>query len=169
MNSVPALHSTPTIPPFAWAVAGALVATLLDLTFASVYWLVLHHLSPERVMQSIAANWGWGRDAYRGGFDTAALGAGLFFARMVLLAVIYQLAARRYTALVERPYTWGALFGLAIYFSNKYVVVPLIGVMPQTASADKDLAWMYSCILAHMLLIGIPLALFARSSARDDG
>lgn len=167
MNTFPALHSTP-VPPFAWAVAGALVATALDLTFASVYWAVLHDASPVRIMQAIAAYWGWGRDAYSGGIATATLGAALFFARMVLLAVVYQLAARRYTALVERPYAWGALFGLAIYFSNKYVVVPLIGSMPQTAAVDKDLAWMYSCILAHMLLIGIPLALFARSSARDE-
>lgn len=167
MNTFPALHSTP-VPPFAWAVAAALVATTLDLTFACVYWAVLHDASPVRIMQTIAAYWGWGRDAYSGGIATAALGAALFFARMILLAVIYQLAARRYTALVKRPYTWGALFGLAIYLSNKYVVVPLIGSMPQTATVDKDLAWMYSCILAHMLLIGIPLALFARSSARDE-
>lgn len=167
MSAFPLLHST-RVPPFAWAVAGALLATTLDLTFASVYWAALHDLPPARVMQTIAAYWGFGRDAYAGGIATATLGAALFFARMILLAVIYQLAARRYTALVERPYTWGALFGLAIYFSNKYVVVPLIGAMPQAASADNDLAWMYSCILAHMLLVGIPLALFARYSARAD-
>lgn len=167
MSTFPLLHST-RVPPFAWAVAGALLATTLDLTFASVYWAALHDLPPARVMQAIAAYWGFGRDAYAGGIATATLGAALFFARMVLLAVIYQMAARRYTALVERPYIWGALFGLAIYFSNKYLVVPLIGSMPQSASVDTDTAWMYSCIVAHMLLIGIPLALFARSSARDE-
>lgn len=167
MSTFPLLHST-RVPPFAWAVAGALLATTLDLVFASVYWAALHDLPPVRVMQTIAAYWGLGRDAYAGGIATAALGAALFFARMVLLAVIYLLAARRYTTLIERPYTWGSLFGLAIYFSNKYLVVPLIGSMPQSASVDTDTAWMYSCIVAHMLLIGIPLALFARSSARDD-
>lgn len=167
MNTLPALHNTP-VPPFAWAVAGALIATALDLTFAAVYWVALHDVSPVRVMQAIAAYWGWGRDAYAGGMATAVLGATLFFARMLLLAVLYQFAARRYAALIERPYAWGALFGLAIYLSNQYVVVPLIGAMPAKPAFDSDWVWVSSCILAHVLLIGIPLALCSRLAVRDE-
>ncbi len=167
MNTARVLHSTP-VQPWVWIALGALTATALDLIFAAVYWAALHHVSPTTIMQAIAAYWGWGREAYAGGIATAAIGAGLFLARMLLLAAIYHAAARRYPALIERPYTFGALFGLAIYFSNKYIVVPLIASMPQTAAADKDLAWMFSCILAHMLLVGIPLALFSRMASRDE-
>lgn len=167
MNTLPALHST-SVQPWAWIALGAVTATALDLAFAAIYWEALHHVSPATIMQAIAAYWGWGREAYAGGTAFAALGAGLFLARMLLLAALYHLAARRYTALIERPYTFGALFGLAIYLSNKYIVVPLIGSMPQTAHADKDLAWMFSCILAHMLLVGIPLALFSRIASREE-
>ncbi|MCL1634421.1 hypothetical protein M2650_07220 [Luteimonas sp. SX5] len=167
MNTVRALHST-SVPPWAWIVLGAVTATALDLAFAAIYWETLHRVSPATIMQAIAAYWGWGREAYAGGATTAALGAGLFLARMLVLAAIYHAAARRFAVLIERPYTCGALFGLAIYLSNKYIVVPLIGAMPQTATADKDLAWMFSCILAHMLLVGIPLALFSRMASRDE-
>lgn len=166
MNTFPALRSAP-IPPFAWALVGALTATTLDLAFAIVYWAALHDVSPVHVMQAITAYWGWGPDAYSGGIATAMIGAVLFLVRMIVLAVAYQLAARRYTALIERPYVCGALFGLAIYLSNRYVVVPLIGSMPP-AEFNADWVWVSSCIVAHMLLIGIPLALFARSSARDE-
>jgi uncharacterized membrane protein YagU involved in acid resistance len=166
VNTYPAFR-TVKVPPFAWAMVAALAATTLDLAFASMYWAMLHDVSPTRVMQAIAAHWGWGREAYSGGMATAALGAGLFLGRMLLLAVIYQLAARRHATLIERPYTWGALFGLAIYLSNRYVVVPLIGALPLPAY-ESDWAWASSCVLAHMLLIGIPLALFARLAVRED-
>lgn len=156
------------LSPFALAVIGALLATTLDLIFASVYWLALHDLAPARVMQAIAAYWGLGRDAYTGGTATAVLGAALFFARMILLAVIYQAAARRYAALIERPFICGALFGLAIYLTNQYLVVPMIGSMPKPTLAHTDWAWTLSCILSHMVLIGIPLALFARTAVRDE-
>ena len=167
MNTVPALHSAP-VSPFAWAMVGALAATALDLTFASVYWVALHDVPPVRIMQAIAAYWGWGPDAYAGGTGMAVLGASLFFARMILLAVIYQAAARRFAALIERPYAWGALFGLAIYLSNQYVVVPLIGAMPPKPAFNADWLWVSSCIVSHVLLIGIPLALSARAAARGE-
>lgn len=166
MNTYPASHSI-IVPPFTWVVIGALTATSLDMAFASLYWVALHDVAPTRVMQAIAAYWGWGRHAFEGGIATAVLGVTLFFARMVLLAAIYQAAARRFAALIEQPYVCGALFGLAIYLSNQYVVVPSIGSMAQTA-AERDLLWMSSCMLSHMLLIGIPLALFARQSLRND-
>lgn len=167
MNTVHASHSI-FVPPFAWIVIGALTATTLDMIFATVYWAALHDVAPTKVMQAIAAYWGWGRHAFAGGIATAALGVALFFARMVLLAAVYQAASRRFAALIEHPYAYGALFGSAIYLSNQYVVVPLIGSMPQTPAADRDLLWMSCCMLSHMLLIGIPLALFSRQSLRND-
>ncbi|TWI02662.1 hypothetical protein IP90_01759 [Luteimonas cucumeris] len=167
MNTLPALRSTP-VPALAWAILAASIATTLDLAFAIIYWQSLHDVSPLRVMQAIAAYWGWGRNAYSGGVDTAVLGATLFFARMCLLAVLYQIVARRYTVLVERPYLCGALFGLAIYLSTQYLMVPLIASMPPKPAFDRDLVWVSSCITAHMGLIGIPLALFARLAIHAD-
>ncbi len=167
MNTVPASHSI-VVPPFAWIVIGALTATTLDIAFASLYWVALHDVAPTTVMQAIAAYWGWGRHAFDGGAATAALGVALFFARMVLLAAIYQAAARRFATLIEQPHICGALFGLAIYLSNQYVVMPLIGSMPQNSAVNRDVLWMSCCALSHMLLIGVPLALFARQSLRND-
>lgn len=168
MIALTAVRATP-VPPIAWVLAGAFTATTLDLAFASAYW-ALEGVSPVRLMQAIAAYWGLGRDAYAGGVTTAALGVVLFFTRMIVLAAIYQAAGRRYRTLIEHPAACGALFGLAVYLSNQYVVVPLIGSMPSAAaSTQADWAWIVSCVLAHMLLIGIPLALFARQGVRTDG
>lgn len=155
--------SHPRLPPASWILLGAFVATALDLAFAAIYW-ELSGASPMRVMQAIAAYWGWGREAYAGGLATATLGMGLFLARMILLAVLYALAARRLRTLIERPYLYGALFGLAVFLSNHYLVLPLIGSMPQTP-LSADWAWTCACAAAHMLLIGIPLALCARIAA----
>lgn len=158
------------LPAAAWTLLGAVVATALDLAFAAIYW-ELNGASPVRVMQAIAAYWGWGRDAYAGGMATAMLGMAMFLGRMVLLAALYRAAARRFQALVERPYLCGALFGLAVFATNNYLVVPLIGAMPPSAAAT-DWVWLCSCAIAHMVLIGIPLALTARiaiAAADDDG
>lgn len=148
------------LPAYAWTLFGALTATALDLAFAAIYWEVQGYPG-LRVMQAIAAYWGWGRDAYAGGAATALLGMGLFLGRMLLLAAAYQWAARRFSALVERPYLYGALFGAAIYLSNRFLVVPLIGSMPASAQPE-DWVWTAACIVAHMVLIGITLALTAK-------
>lgn len=152
------------LPAVAWTLLGAVVATALDLAFAAIYW-ELSGASPVRVMQAIAAYWGWGREAYAGGAATAVLGMALFLGRMILLSVLYRAAARRVPALIERPYLCGALFGLAIYATNSYVVVPLIGSMPPS---NFPVAWTSACIVAHMVLIGIPMALTARIAAAVD-
>ncbi|TKR34037.1 hypothetical protein FCE95_07150 [Luteimonas gilva] len=156
-----ALASLPLrLPAAAWTLLGAVIATALDLTFAAIYW-ELAGSSSTRVMQAIAAYWGWGRDAYAGGMATAVLGMALFFGRMILLAALYRIAARPYPALIERPYLWGALFGLAVFLTNHYLVVPLIASMPPS-TAPTDWLWQCSCAVAHMVLIGVPLALSAR-------
>ena len=148
------------LPAYAWTLFGALTATALDLAFAAIYWEVQGYPG-LRVMQAIAAYWGWGRDAYDGGAATALLGMGLFLGRMVLLAAVYQWAARRFSALVEHPYLCGGLFGASIYLSNRFLVVPLIDSMPPS-TRPEDWLWTGACVVAHMILIGITLALTAK-------
>lgn len=159
MNISIASRST-ALPGYAWTLFGALIATTLDLAFAAIYWEVQGY-SGLRVMQAIAAYWGWGREAYSGGLATALIGMGLFLGRMVLLAMLYRWAARRWAALIERPYLFGALFGVAVYVANSYLVVPLIDAMP-ARNQFVNWAWTCACIAAHMILIGIPLALTAK-------
>ena len=148
------------LPAYAWTLFGALTATALDLAFAAIYWEVQGYPG-LRVMQAIAAHWGWGREAYAGGAATALLGMGLFLGRMVLLAAAYAWAARRVSALVERPYLCGALFGAAIYLSNRFLVLPLIDPIPASGQPE-DWWWTGACVVAHMVLIGITLALTAK-------
>jgi hypothetical protein len=163
MNALPAVR-TDHPSPFSWAMAGALTATTLDLAVAAAYW-ELHDHSTMRMLQSIAAYWGWGRGAYDGGIAMALLGATLFFVRMIVLAVAYQAAARSYAVLIEQPYRCGALFGLSVYLVNQYVVLPLVDSMPAPA---MSLSWTVCCIVAHVALIGVPLALSARAAVRND-
>ena len=74
------------------------------------------------------------------------------------MAVVYYLVAGRWAALWERPIPYGAAYGLLLYGIMTYVVVPLSAANP----SSKDPLWVGLSIVVHMLLIGLPIALFAR-------
>lgn len=74
------------------------------------------------------------------------------------MAVAYYLAARRWAALWERPIPYGAAYGLLLYGIMNYAVVPVFAASPSA----KDPLWVGLSIVVHMLLIGLPIALFAR-------
>jgi hypothetical protein len=80
------------------------------------------------------------------------------------MSVTYYLVARRRPALWERPVPYGAAYGLLLYGIMNYVVVPLSAAGP----SSKDPLWVGMSIAVHMLLIGLPIALFARRAMLTD-
>ncbi len=142
----------------AWVVLGGLAVGSADLLFAMAWW-AQSGTPPIRIFQSI---WAWvvGRDAaFAGGAAAALAGAALYYALMSSIVAIYHGAAREHRVLRERPVLAGALYGAAAFVVVHLVIVPLFSAAPPK---HFPLDWNLACLLAHMVLIGIPTAWMAR-------
>ncbi|HEX6107241.1 MAG TPA: hypothetical protein VFZ26_16765 [Gemmatimonadales bacterium] len=142
-------------------VAGGLLAGLLDIVYACLFWAVKAGVPARRILQSIAAGL-LGAASYAGGWRTAALGLLLHFCIAVSMAVAYYLVARRVPLLWRRPLACGAVYGLLLYAIMNYVVVPLSAA----GRGSSDPLWIALTVAVHALLIGIPIALFTRLALR---
>lgn len=143
----------PNLP--AAIVAGGLASGALDLLYAVGSWH-LRGVDTGTVLRSIASGL-IGKSAHAGGPDMLWLGAGLHFVLTLAMAGAFSLlwAAGR----PWRTSSWvaGPLYGALIYVFMNRVVLPLSafpGPQPTPLNA-ADLA-------AHMLLVGMPIALAAR-------
>ncbi|HSD33386.1 MAG TPA: hypothetical protein VLB49_15815 [Gemmatimonadales bacterium] len=137
--------------------AGGIVAGGLDIVYAIVFWAVKRGVPAQRILQSVAAGL-LGPASFQGGTPTAALGLALQFFIAITMAVTYYLVARRWPLLVQRPVWCGLGYGLMLYGVMNYVVVPLSAA----GSGSRDPVWVILSILVHMVLIGLPIALFTR-------
>lgn len=154
----------PASQPLAYVLAGGIVAGTLDIAYACAFWALTHDTPARRILQSVAAGL-LGESAFEGGAATAALGLGLHFLIATSMSFVYYLVARRVPLLRRRPVLCGAMYGLLLYAIMNYVVVPLSAAGP----GSKDPVWIGLSIAAHAVLIGIPIALFARRAVRARG
>ena len=136
---------------------GGIVAGALDIVYAWVFWWLERDVPPTRILQSVAAGL-LGKDSFSGGAASAALGLFLQFFIAVSMALVYYAVARRWALLRERPVPCGLGYGLLCYIVMNYVVVPLSAAGP----GSKDPLWIGLSVLVHMVLIGLPIALFVR-------
>ena len=144
----------------ALVLAGGFVAGTLDITYACVFWAVKRGVPVQRILQSVAAGV-LGEASFTGGRATAALGLALHYFIALSMALVYYLVARRWPLLWERPVRCGAAYGLLLYGIMNYVVVPLSAA----GRGSQDPLWIALSIAVHVLLIGIPIALFVRRAA----
>jgi hypothetical protein len=141
----------------AWGVLGGLLAGTFDILYAASFW-ALRDIPAQRIFQSIAAG-ALGRAAFTGGWPTAMLGLSLHYLIAAAMGVAYALAARDIPALRDRPWRYGALYGLALYAFMNFVVVPL-SASPRGGSLP--MSWTVCSVIAHVVLVGWPCAWFAR-------
>jgi uncharacterized membrane protein YagU involved in acid resistance len=146
--------------PLGLVLAGGLVAGTLDIAYACIFWSLKRDVPAQRILQSVAAGL-LGDASFEGGGATAALGLSLHFLIALSMSVVYYLAARRWPLLRQRPVACGAAYGLLLYVVMNYVVVPLSAA----GRGSKDPLWITLSIAVHVLLIGIPIALFTRRAA----
>jgi uncharacterized membrane protein YagU involved in acid resistance len=140
-------------------VGGALLA-VLDIVNAAAFWYLYRGTSPVAILQSIAAGI-LGRDAFKGGAATAALGLALHLFIAFGIAAVYCLGYRLWPAMLERPILYGSIYGVVVYLVMNHVVVPLSRAVPVPFIP----AWFLDNLFGHILLVGIPLALVARRYA----
>jgi len=140
-----------------FVLAGGLVAGALDITYAWAFWTLKAGVSAQRIFQSVAQGL-LGRESFRGGAATAALGLFLHFFIAITMAVVYYFVARRWALLYKHPLLCGAAYGLVLYGVMNYIVVPLSAA---GSGSPGNRLWIGLSIVAHMVLIGIPIAIFS--------
>ncbi len=121
-------------------------------------------ISQSRMFHYIASGLIGIRASIRLGWLGVLLGIILHLTIATGAAAFYYLAARKFALLIRRPFLSGTIFGLGLYAFMTYVVLPLSAVPknPHPVFSWFDLAL---GIFAHVVLVGIPIALIARRSA----
>jgi uncharacterized membrane protein YagU involved in acid resistance len=141
-----------------YAFLGGLIAGTLDIVYAIVFF-GFRGVPTVSILQSIASGL-LGSRAYEGGVATAVLGLLLHFVLMLLIAMIFFIAARRLPSLIRHPVTVGAAYGIAVYWVMNLIVLPL-SAYPGTFEFHPIIV--PAGLLVHAFLIGVPIAMATRA------
>ena len=142
------------------AIASAgLIAGILDITSAFVI-TELKGTGSIRMLRGIASGL-LGPRSFEGGMATAGLGLAIHFLIAFTAASVFYAASRKLTFLTQHAVTSGLLYGIAVYLSMYWIVVPLAFVNARH-SVSRDV----TAVIIHMLLIGLPISLIVRWHSR---
>jgi hypothetical protein len=144
--------------PIFW---GGLIAGTLDICAAFLYAWLRAGVGPMRVLQSVASGL-LGAAAFEGGGKTAVLGLALHFLIATVATAVFYLASRKLRFLIERPVTFGLLYGVVVYAFMNFVVLPLSNVARRQATVSGRVINM----LIIMFCVGLPIALIVRRFSR---
>jgi hypothetical protein len=148
-------ENAPARPGAATAIlAAGAAAGVLDI-LAAIARSTLQGNGALVVLKAVASGL-LGRDAFRGGSGIAALGLLLHFIIATGWAALYYALSRRFPVLVERPVVSGALYGVAVYWLMRLVVVPLSAA---PFGGGGSTAGMLVAIAIHIACVGLPIAL----------
>jgi len=137
--------------------SGGMIAGAIDLVFAFTYHGVVSGAVPTQILQAIASGL-MGTDAFASAFPAAAVGFVAHFVILIIAAAMYYAASRRLSFLRTHAYLSGMAFGIAIYCTMNYIIVPL-----SAAPAFKwSLPQVISDFSVHMLVLGPAIALTIR-------
>ena len=136
-----------------------LVAGTLDILFAMILTVVF-----GREIGNMLRYVGSGPFPAAIDMGTAGAIVGLLthFGLIAIMAAIYAIAAQQRPALLKKPIQWGVLYGLATYVAMNLIVVPLRFDAPLPPSARAIATQLF----AHVVLVGIPIALIAARNLR---
>ena len=143
-------------------IIGGAIAGVFDITFAFVFY-GMRGTPPVRILQSISSGL-LGKAAFEGGAATAALGAVFQLFIPTAAAAVYSAFDRTISAVRNHPVVSGILFGAVIYGVMNFVVLPLSAI---PFKPRYDPGSLIPALLAHMFLIGLPMALAVRRFSRD--
>lgn len=148
--------------PAAFAIfVGGLIAGIFDLTYAIVF-SAMHKVAAITVIQSVASGL-LGKEAFEGGLSTAILGVFLHFFIAFAWASIFYMLSRMIPFLTQHAVLSGLLYGALIYAVMYLIVLPY-SAYPITI--NFALSRVVINLVAHMFLIGLPIALVVRKASQ---
>jgi len=134
-----------------------LVAGALDLGYVLVFFGA-KGVGPTRVLHGIAAGLIGRANATAGGLATAMLGLAVHFTIAWCVAAVFFAASLRIRILIERPIVSGLVYGVAVWLAMNLVVLPLTANPPASFPSPT---WL-PVLIAHLLCVGLPIALVVR-------
>ena len=135
-------------------VAGGLTAATCDFIAA----MLIYNLPALTVGKAVARGWFGREKAMAGGLDVSIIGIVSHYSILLVAAAIFVFASLRFPILRRRAVIVGILFGLCIYVVMHFVVLPLSAAGPGNPKGIQ----LVEELLGHMLVIGLPIALWAR-------
>ena len=145
------MKRSPLVPVLA---AGAFSATI-DIVYACSFHFFNSGVPPLRILQTIASGL-LGTASFDGGAASGALGLAAHYFILIVAAGIYYAASRRWRFLVERAFVAGVVFGVGIWLTMNFVVLPL------SAAPPFKLSWSLGSVtnaLVHWFVLGPVIAL----------
>ena len=136
---------------------GGLLAGAIDLTYACTYHGFVSHVPPARIFQAIGSGL-LGKASFEMGATSATVGFIAHFAILIIAAGIFNFARRRFAYLRDHAYLSGMIFGVGIWLTMNYIVLPL-SAAPQFKST---LQGALSDFAVHVLLLGPAISLVAK-------
>jgi hypothetical protein len=157
MNTVSAISPAPRSHWLAPVLTGGCIAGAIDLTYACSYHGLVSGIPPTRILQSIASGL-FGMESFKMGYTSAAIGFAAHFLILIVAAGMFYAASRRLEFLRRHAWLSGLAFGVAIFCTMNYVVLPL-SAAPHFKS---HLPQRPSDFAVHVLLLGPAIALAVR-------
>lgn len=139
---------------------GGLIGGALDLVFA-LSFAATKGVSASRVLHVVASG-AFGKAAMDMGVAGSVSGVLFHFGLSLLWAALFALVASRLRVLSAKPWVFGPLFGMVVFFTMRLVVLPL-SAYPMPVGFTMPAA-LYD-LLSHMFLFGLPIALAHRAFA----
>jgi hypothetical protein len=146
---------------------GGLAIGILDLTFAFTFYGLILGVKPLRIFQSVAAGVLGRPAAIEGGVRTFLLGIVLHFVVATCIAAVYYLATLVLPVLIRHAVVSGLSYGVIAYFGMRYIVVPLSAIGQRGPLPRFPI--LLTELIGHAVLVGLPVALLARRSAKGNG
>jgi hypothetical protein len=139
-----------------WA---TLVAGTIDILYAALMSSI-YGRGPAAMLRTVAS--GPFPQAPEWGAAGSVIGLIVHFTLMGIMATYFVIAARNWPTLLAKPIQWGIAYGLVTYVVMNWIVVPLRFDVP-LPPAPTSIA---SQLFAHVVLVGIPIALVVAKMLR---
>lgn len=140
-----------------WA---TLVAGTIDILYAAMMSSIFGR-GPAAMLRTVAS--GPFPAATEMGAAGSIIGLIVHFTLMAVMAAAFLLAARNWPSLLAKPIQSGIIYGLVTYVVMNWIVVPLRFATPLPPKASS----IASQLFAHIVLVGIPIALIAARKLRS--
>ncbi len=145
-------------------VLGGLIVGIAD---TIVYHGIVSSLiegNPLTSVYQFLASGALGMTAFEGGFGTVLLGVFFHFLVSFVVAAVFILSADRIPVLHRYAIPASLVYGVGVYIVMNMIILPLSAAPPLPPPTTSQLIM---AILDHMLVVGLPLGILVRRSARS--